>query len=72
VNQLPNGDVAALVVQKYDRDQAPLEEPDKPHNIRTSVVQRETWRKTAAGWKIRSIEELVVGPVLIDGKMQTR
>ena len=72
VHELPNGDVAALVVQKYDRVQAPLEEPDKPHNIRTSVVQRETWRKTAAGWKIRSIEELVVGPVFIDGKMQTR
>ena len=70
VNQLSNADVAVIVLQKYDRDQAPLEEPDKPHNIRTSVVQRETWRKTANGWRIRSIEELLVGPVFFDGKAQ--
>ena len=72
VHTLANGDVAAVIVQKYDRDQAPLEEPDKPHNIRTSVVQRETWRKTAKGWRIRTIEELVAGPVFIDGKMQAQ
>jgi hypothetical protein len=72
VKQLPNGDVAVIVLQKYDRDQAPLEQPAKPHNIRTSVVQRETWRKTAIGWRIRSTEELLVGPVFFDGKMQTQ
>ena len=72
VHTLANGDVAAVIVQKYDRDQAPLEQPDKPHNIRTSVVQRETWRKTAKGWRIRTIEELVAGPVFIDGKMQAQ
>jgi ketosteroid isomerase-like protein len=71
VKQLPNGDVAVIVLQKYDRDQAPLEEPDQAHNIRTSVVQRETWRKMAGGWRIRSTEELLVGPVFFDGKMQT-
>src|SRR2546421_609356 len=38
-----SGDVAVTVLQKYDRDQAPTDQPDKPHNIRTSVVQRETW-----------------------------
>ena len=70
VNQLSNADVAVIVLQKYDRDQAPLEQPDKPHNIRTSVVQRETWRKTANGWRIRSIEEVLVGPVFFDGKAQ--
>jgi len=72
VRTLANGDVAAVIVQKYDRDQAPLEQPDQPHNIRTSVVQRETWRKTPQGWRIRTIEELVVGPVFIDGKIQTQ
>jgi ketosteroid isomerase-like protein len=72
VRELPNGDIAVIVLQKYDRDQAPLEQPDKPHNIRTSVVQRETWRKTASGWRIRSTEELLVGPVFFDGKMQTQ
>jgi ketosteroid isomerase-like protein len=70
VHTLANGDVAAVIVQKYDRDQAPLDQPDQPHNIRTSVVQRETWRKTPKGWRIGTIEELVAGPVFIDGKMQ--
>ena len=72
VRTLANGDVAAVIVQKSDRDQAPLEQPDQPHNIRTSVVQRETWRKTPQGWRIQTIEELVVGPVFIDGKIQTQ
>ena len=72
VNQLANGDVAVIVLQKYDRDQAPLEEPDKPHNIRTSVVQRETWRKTPKDWRIRTTEELLVGPVFFDGKVQAQ
>jgi len=52
VRALSPSETAVVVLQKYDRDQAPLEQPDKPHNIRTSVVQRETWRKTPDGWKI--------------------
>ena len=62
------GDVAVIVLQKYDRDQAPIDQPDKPHNIRTSVVQREVWTPTKQGWKIRRIEEILNGPVYFDGK----
>ena|SRR5436190_14174897 len=36
VKEVDNGDVAVIVLQKYDRDQAPLEQPDKPHNIRST------------------------------------
>lgn len=69
INPLPGGDVAVIVLQKYDRDQAPKDQPAKPHNIQTSVVQRETWHKTDKGWKIRRIEEILVGPVVFDGKI---
>jgi hypothetical protein len=72
VHEVSPQEVSVIVLQKYERDQAPLEQPDQPHSIRTSVVQRETWRKTTAGWKIRSTEELLTGPVYIDNEMQTQ
>ncbi len=68
---LANGEVAVIVLQKYDRDQAPIDQPDKPHNIRTSVVQRETWHREGNAWKIRKIEEILVGPVYFDGKIMS-
>ena len=64
-----DGDVALIVLQQYDRDQAPADQPDKPHNIKTSVVQRETWHLDGGSWKIRRIEEILNGPVYFDGKM---
>jgi hypothetical protein len=69
VNPAPDGDFAVIVLQKYDREQAPMEEPTKPHKIQTSVVQRETWHRRGGEWKIRRIEELLVGPVYLDGKI---
>lgn len=61
---------AVIVLQKYDREQAPLDQPDKPHRIQTAAVQREIWRTTRDGPRIGRIEEILVGPVLIDGKLQ--
>lgn len=69
VTPMKEGDFGVIVLQKYDRDQAPLDQPDKPHNIRTSVVQREIWRRQNGVWKIRRIEELLTGPVYFDGKI---
>ena len=63
-----DSEAAVIVLQKYDRDQAPLEDPQHAHRIQTSAVQREIWRMTPAGLKIYKIEEILVGPVLIDGK----
>jgi hypothetical protein len=68
ISPLGNGDIAVIVLQKYDRDQAPADAPDKPHRIQTSVVQRGTWHREAGQWKISSIEEILSGPVLMDGK----
>src|SRR5256885_582511 len=65
-----DADFAVIVLQQYDRDQAPLEAPDQPHRIQTSAVQREIWRRTPEGPKISRIEEIMVGPVSIDGKIQ--
>jgi hypothetical protein len=63
-----DSEAAVIVLQKYDRDQAPLDDPQHPHRIQTSVVQREIWRRTPSGPKILKIEEILVGPVLFDGK----
>jgi hypothetical protein len=61
---------SVIVLQRYDRNQAPLENPTEQHRIQTSAVQRESWRRTSAGPKIYRIEEIMVAPVLIDGKSE--
>lgn len=63
-----DADFAVIILQQYDRDQAPLDAPNQPHRIQTSAVQREIWRSTPQGSRISKIEEILVGPVLIDGK----
>jgi hypothetical protein len=72
ITSLPNGDMAVIVLQKYDRDQAPLEQPDSLHNIRTSAVQREIWHRVRTSWQIRRIEEILIGPVYFDGKLMSQ
>ena len=69
VTPMTGGDFGVIVLQKYDRDQAPMDQPGKTHNIKTSVVQRETWHLQHGSWKIRRIEELLTGPVYFDGKI---
>ena len=69
ITPIENGEYAVIVLQKYDRDQAPLEQPNQPHNIKTSVIQRETWHRDRDVWKIRRIQELLVGPSYFDGKI---
>ena len=69
ITPIENGEYAIIVLQKYDRDQAPLEQPNQSHNIKTSVIQRETWHRDGDVWKIRRIQELLVGPSYFDGKI---
>jgi hypothetical protein len=61
--------VAAIILQKYVRVQAPAEDPTEGHEIRTSVVQREWWRRTPRGWRQYRVEELLTGPSYLDGKV---
>jgi hypothetical protein len=36
--------------------------------VETSVVQRETWAKTAAGWKLKSVDNVRDQKRFVDGK----
>jgi hypothetical protein len=65
-----DADFAVIILQEYDRNQAPLDAPNEPHRIQTSAVQREIWRSTPQGPRIARIEEIMVGPVFVDGKLQ--
>ncbi len=40
----------------------------KVHTVATSVLQRETWRKTVKGWKLRLVDNLRDQRVMVDGK----
>ncbi|HZN53809.1 MAG TPA: nuclear transport factor 2 family protein [Candidatus Polarisedimenticolaceae bacterium] len=38
------------------------------HEVRTSVVQRESWKKTSEGWLMWRVDEVQPGQTLVDGK----
>ena len=40
----------------------------KRRRVDTSVVQRETWSKTADGWKLKCVDSVRDGKRLVDGK----
>jgi hypothetical protein len=62
-----SGDTAlALVDQRTVRQQR---FPDGTlHEIRTSVVQRESWIRTPDGWLMWRVDQIQPGPTLVDGK----
>ncbi len=37
------------------------------HEVRTSVVQRESWKKTPEGWLLWRVDEIQPGQTLVDG-----
>ncbi len=65
---LGNGDVAVIVTQRYNRDQVAQNEPGKPRNVQTAIVQRDIWHQELTGWKLERTEEILAGPVMLDGK----
>ena len=40
----------------------------KRRRVDTSVVQRETWTKTTAGWKLKSVDNVRDQKRFVDGK----
>jgi len=43
--------------------------PDGPlHKVEAGVVQRETWKRTAQGWKMCTVDNIRNGSVLVDDK----
>ena len=62
-----DGDKACAVVDQRTVRQQRF--PDgQLHEVRTSVVQRECWIKTADGWLMWEVDEVRPGATLVDGK----
>jgi hypothetical protein len=40
------------------------------HEVRTSVVQRESWIRTRAGWLLWRVDQIQPGETLVDGRPQ--
>jgi len=62
-----NGDTAhAIVAQSTVRKQM---FPDSTmHEVKTSVVQRESWIKTPQGWLMWRVDQIKPGETIVDGK----
>jgi len=62
-----NGDTAhAIVAQHTVRKQF---FPDSTlHEVKTSVVQRESWIRTPQGWLMWRVDEIKPGDTIVDGK----
>jgi hypothetical protein len=42
------------------------------HKVESAAVQRETWKKTAEGWKLYRVDNIRDGGLLVDDKPYTR
>lgn len=61
------GDTAHAIVDQSTRRQQRF--PDGTlHEIRTSVVQRESWIRTPQGWLMWRVDLIQPGQTLVDGK----
>jgi hypothetical protein len=61
------GDTAHAIVDQHTVRQQRF--PDGSlHEVRTSVVQRESWIKTAAGWLLWRVDQIQPGETLVDGQ----
>jgi predicted enzyme related to lactoylglutathione lyase len=63
-----SGDTAhAVVLQRTARQQRFAD--GQLHEVRTWVVQRESWIRTAQGWLFWRVDEIQPGMTLVDGRM---
>src|SRR5688572_32294439 len=62
-----DGDTAHAVVDQRTVRQQRLAD-GALHEVRTSVVQRESWVRTAEGWLLWRVDEIQPGETLVDGK----
>ena len=46
----------------------PMSKGDKKHTMEIDMKTKETWVRTPAGWKLKKLEELGKGKMLMDGK----
>ena len=62
-----DGDTAHATVGQRTARQQRLDD-GKLHEVRTSVVQRESWIKTSEGWLLWRVDEIQPGETFVDGK----
>ena len=61
------GDTAHAIVDQHTARKQRF--PDgSMHEVRTSVVQRESWIRTPEGWLMWRVDEIKPGQTLVDGK----
>jgi Domain of unknown function (DUF4440) len=60
------GDTAHAIIDQRTVRQQRIE--GALHEVRTSVVQRESWIRTPQGWLMWRVDQIQPGPTLVDGK----
>jgi Domain of unknown function (DUF4440) len=61
-----DGDTAHAVIDQRTVRQQTIN--GELHEVRTSVVQRESWIRTPEGWLLWRVDEVQPGQTLVDGK----
>jgi hypothetical protein len=62
------GDTAIAVILQRTVRQQRLQD-GRPGEVRTWVVQRESWIRTSEGWMFWRVDEIQPGVTLVDGRM---
>lgn len=62
-----SGDLASAVVRQHLIRRA-LRPDQKVHHVETWATQRETWRRTPAGWKLHRVDSVRDQRRLVDGR----
>ena len=67
IDSLTVGSGEAVAVVTHEASRVLTDGQDVPHKRENKVVHKETWAKTADGWKIRQLQELKQVYLLRDG-----
>jgi hypothetical protein len=63
----PRGDEVIVLVEQRDK-RIQIRRDGKPHQIEANVIHRDTWIKSAEGWKRKLTEEIKQTKFTVDGK----
>jgi hypothetical protein len=58
INELTTKENEAVVIIAHEAERVLSDGQGNPHKWENKVIHRETWAKTAEGWKIKSLEEI--------------
>jgi ketosteroid isomerase-like protein len=63
----PKGDEVIVLVEQRDK-RIQIRRDGKPHEVEANVIHRDTWIKSAEGWKRKRTEEIKQTKFTVDGK----